>query len=457
MSLGKRRSGSIGRTVLIVFTLLIAIAGTASFFLFFEGKKPSADLSGLPEYLARKDNLQITAQDDGNGIRRIEVAASQGGQSKQIYVEEIPRKGYVGLVGQGKFSKSILFDASKLGFTDGDVTISVNITDFSFRGFLAGNSSSFSRTVKLDTKPPRIHIVHSEKYISPGGSGIVIYKNSEPGGKHGVVINGKFNPGFPVPDGRANTYIAYFGLHYAAESLDESYIDARDVAGNRATIPFSVTMKDARQKNDRINVGDGFLNRKVPEFEQYYPQLQGSFLEKYLTANREIRKQNNRKIAELCSNPSDEQLWEGKFIRMAGSSRAGFADHRTYYYNGEPIDKQVHLGMDIASTKRAPVKAANGGKVIFADYLGIYGYMVLLDHGQGVFSLYSHLSQINVNIEDMLAKGDILGLTGTSGMAGGDHLHLSMLVNGIFVTPKEWWDPHWIEVTIVHPLTDSKF
>jgi len=128
----------------------------------------------------------------------------------------------------------------------------------------------------------------------------------------------------------------------------------------------------------------------------------------------------------------------------AGQSQDRLADHRTYYYQDKEIDKQVHLGVDIASTERIGVQAANTGKVVFADYLGIYGNMVILDHGQGVFSLYSHLSQINVAVGDTLEKGKILGLTGTSGMAGGDHLHFSMLINGVFSMPKEWWDEHWL-------------
>lgn len=457
MSLSRKRNGSVARTLFMILILLAAAAGTASFFLFLEGKKPTIDLSSLPEYLGRTDQLKITARDAGNGIRSITVSASQDGQAQELFFEELPRKGYIGQIGPAELTKTIPFDASKLGFTDGEVTINVSVSDFSLRGFLAGNSTTSFKTAKLDTKPPRIQILHSERYISPGGTGVVIYRNSEPDGNHGVGINGRFNPGFPVPDGRKNTFIAYFGMPYDAETLDESFIDARDKAGNRATIPFTVTVKKAIQKQDRINVGDGFLNRKIPEFEQYYPDLQGSMLDKYLTSNRDIRIANNNKIDTLCSNPSDEQYWEGRFIRMAGSSRAGFADHRTYYYQGEAIDKQVHLGMDIASTKRADVKAANSGMVVYADYLGIYGYMVLLDHGQGVFSLYSHLSQINVSVEDMVAKGDILGLTGTSGMAGGDHLHFSMLINGVFVTPKEWWDPNWVEVTVNQPLTDSKF
>jgi len=82
--------------------------------------------------------------------------------------------------------------------------------------------------------------------------------------------------------------------------------------------------------------------------------------------------------------------------------------------------------------------------VVFADYLGIYGHTVILDHGQGLFSLYSHLSRITATPGALLDKGEILGYSGASGMAGGDHLHFSMLINGIFVNPKEWWDRAWV-------------
>ena len=142
---------------------------------------------------------------------------------------------------------------------------------------------------------------------------------------------------------------------------------------------------------------------------------------------------------------------------MSGSSKAGYADHRTYYYKNKAIDKQIHLGVDIASTKRSGVKAAGSGIVVFADYLGIYGNTVIVDHGMGLCSLYAHLSQINVAVDEPVEKEFILGMTGISGMAGGDHLHFSMLVNGVFVTPVEWWDQNWIDVTIQEPIIDSKF
>lgn len=448
-----RQPGNFFSTLLL---LLLVAAGGASFFLFFEGNAPTVNISAIPQFISTTDTLDIEVTDVGSGLRHIEVTVIQGDAVKELYTVTNPRLRYTGKIGPLSDRQSITFDAKKLGFSEGAVKISVTAYDFSLRGFFKGNTVTAIANVTLDTRPPILKIRHSEKYISPGGAGIAIYTIEDGGGKHGVVINGKFNTGHPLGSDRKDTYIAYFALPYDAASITESYVIAADVAGNSVMLPFSTSFKAPKQKHDRINISDGFLSTKIPEFEQYYPDLPGNLVEKYLYTNQTIRDKNNARIAELSSTSGDERLWDGHFQRMAGSGRAGFADHRTYYYNDQPIDEQVHLGMDIASTQRANVAAANRGKVVYADYLGIYGNMVLLDHGQGVFSLYSHLSQINAKVGDIVTANDSVGLTGTTGMAGGDHLHFSMLINGIFVTPLEWWDPHWIEVTINAPLNDSK-
>jgi murein DD-endopeptidase MepM/ murein hydrolase activator NlpD len=95
-------------------------------------------------------------------------------------------------------------------------------------------------------------------------------------------------------------------------------------------------------------------------------------------------------------------------------------------------------------TARVPVHAANDGKVLNASWLGIFGNCVILDHGMGVASLYGHLSSIDIKVGDSVAKGQVLGRSGMTGMAGGDHLHFTMLVGGHPVNPVEWWDAHWI-------------
>ena len=151
---------------------------------------------------------------------------------------------------------------------------------------------------------------------------------------------------------------------------------------------------------------------------------------------------------ELCRQPVEKQLWQDRFLRMPGQSMAGFAEQRTYYYKDKAIDQQVHLGMDIASTASVAIKAANRGKVIFADYLGIYGNTIILDHGQGLFSLYSHLSRIETIVDDIVDQGSIIAYSGATGMAGGDHLHFSILISGLFTNPLEWMDQNWIELNI---------
>jgi len=452
----RSRSGS-KTTFLLILILLIAGAGGATFFLFFEGEQPQLTLVSPQTYLGKKSMIALSASDQKSGLRQIRARISQGDLVKELYIEEFPKTGLTGMVGTAEKSVKIAFNPKEYGFKDGEAQLVAEIFDYSLRNFLKGNHTTLVHDLIIDTTPPRVSILHSEQYINPGGSGIVIYRSTDQDIISGVQVNEHFYPGFLVGDGRDDTYIAYIALPYTAERLETSHVGVSDSAGNSTQVAFSTVFKKSRFPQDRINVSDGFLDKKIPEFMQYYPQMSGAMVEKYLFTNNEVRRQNNAFIAQLCASPHHERLWDGKFNRMAGSTRAGFADHRTYFYQGKPIDKQVHLGIDLASTRKAEVRAAQNGIVIYADYLGIYGNMVVLDHGQGVFSLYSHLSQINVAPTDEVGQETVIGLTGTTGMAGGDHLHFSMLVNGTFVTPKEWWDQHWIDVTIEDPLTESRF
>ena len=146
-------------------------------------------------------------------------------------------------------------------------------------------------------------------------------------------------------------------------------------------------------------------------------------------------------------------LWQGPFRQLGNSQvESGFADHRTYLHDGEEIDQQVHLGFDLAVTANVPILASNHGVVVHADFLGIYGNCVVIDHGMGLQSLYAHLSSIDVQVGDAVEQGQEIGLSGMTGLAGGDHLHFTMLLHGHAVTPIEWWDEHWIEDRIARKI-----
>ncbi|MCK5913509.1 MAG: M23 family metallopeptidase, partial [Desulfuromusa sp.] len=192
--------------------------------------------------------------------------------------------------------------------------------------------------------------------------------------------------------------------------------------------------------------------QKTPEFETLAPEATTP-LDIFLYVNREVRQQNRDRIAEFSSKTASMPLWEGNFLRQPqAASLARFADYRTYFYNGKEIDKQVHLGQDLASVAQAEIIAENGGEVLWAEYLGIYGLCVIVDHGLGLQSLYAHMSQLNVQPGDMVARGQVVGRSGATGMAGGDHLHLGIFISGIPVQPIEWWDSHWLQDNIDNKL-----
>jgi hypothetical protein len=453
----QKKSGGISQFFLFLVLGTFIAGGTYVALVFFEKSPPTLQISGSIENVGGIARISVVAGDDNSGLRSIALTIRQDGKEYILIDESFARKGYTGIMGPATFSKDISFNVEEAGIKDGPAELVVRVSDYSLRGYFSGNKEEVIKEVTIDTVPPKVRLLHAERYINSGGSGIVIYQLDGEAVRHGAEFGGSFHNGHPVGDGRDDVFIAYIALPYDSTDIGKAMIQAEDAAGNQGSLPFSTVFKKTVFRRDKITVGDGFLAVKIPEFEGYYPEMQGDMKDKYLFTNRVVRQANNEKIHDLCRKSVSQRLWDGRFQRMAGASRAGFADHRTYYYQGEEIDKQVHLGMDIASTERAEVRAANAGEVVFADYLGIYGNMVLLDHGQGVFSLYSHLSSIQVAVGDSAGTDTVLGLTGTTGMAGGDHLHFSMLVNGIFVTPKEWWDEQWIEVTIMEPLNDSKF
>ncbi len=444
--LRRRGKSHTGRNILITLLILLVTGFGVAAFILFETEKPTVTIKREISFLGSHVEIPFVAGDRKSGLASVVFAIEQNGRQKQLFNRSFQRKAWFGAAGPHDLAETVEVDVRKTGVKDGKATLVISARDFSLNGLFKGNETVLRLPVTVDTRPPRVSIDHAQQYIRPGGSGIVTYSLSEPAVKHGVEIDDLFFPGYPV-NGK-KLFVAFIALPWDRGKLERTQVMAIDEAGNTGKAGFSITLRKVAEKKDRINVSEGFLKKKIPEFEEHYPELVGSLLEKYIFTNNEIRRRNAETIKEICSKPSPERFWHDRFIRMPGAGRAGFADQRTYYYKGRVIDHQTHLGMDIASTARVAIKAANSGKVAFADYLGIYGNTIILDHGQGVFSLYAHLSRLDTAVGAMVTKNQTIAHSGATGMAGGDHLHFSILVHGIFVTPKEWWDQHWIEVNI---------
>lgn len=449
------RRGGMGKNVVVTLLFILLAGGAAAGYLLFEREKPQLTLEKQISFLGGPVELPFKASDNKSGIQQVIITLEQDGGIYQLFNKKFPRKSWLKQAGPKEINEKVTLDLTRAGARQGKANLVITVRDFSLNGMFKGNAAISRLPVTIDTTPPKVTIQHAQQYIKPGSSGIVVYKISEPSEHHGVMINSTFFQGYPL-NGSKTTFIAYIALPWNSERPEKTEVIAEDKAGNTGKATFSMRFKKAKEKKDRINVSDGFLNKKLPEFQEHYPEMKGSDLEQYLYVNNTIRELNAQQIAKICSNPVGEQLWHDRFLRMPGAGRAGYADQRTYYYQGKPVDHQTHLGMDIASTAQVGIKAANRGKVIFADYLGIYGNMVILDHGQGLASLYSHLSRIDTEVGRIVEKDELIAHSGATGLAGGDHLHFSILIHGIFVTPVEWWDQHWITININRQIKNAK-
>ena len=282
----------------------------------------------------------------------------------------------------------------------------------------------------------------------------MVYQTSSDTEKSGLFVDDLFFPGFPV-DGKSQEGIhaCYFAIPHNAGLNPTIYLWAKDRAGNRSKNTFYHHIRKKRFRKERINITDRFLKRVLPYFSFYLSNSEESDIKKYIKINNDLRKTDHSTLLKLKKKTTPKRLWQGTWVRLkSAATMARYGDHRSYFYKGMKVDEQDHLGIDLASLANSPIQAANHGRVIFAERNGIYGLTVALDHGQGLVSIYGHLNSIGVKLDQDVKKGDIIGLTGQTGLAGGDHLHFSIMVNGIFVNPIEWWDDHWIKDNITRKL-----
>jgi murein DD-endopeptidase MepM/ murein hydrolase activator NlpD len=329
-------------------------------------------------------------------------------------------------------------------------------------------SAAAVKPLRVRLEKPTIAVVSTHHYINVGGAEMVVYRVKPDDIASGVTVGNREYPGFPargakVPDVTLtdpSLRVAFFALLWDEPTSTRIHLYARDEAGNSAQAELDYKAFPKFPRKSKIDLPDKFLERVVPAIQAGAPEEKtgGSLLEQFLVLNGDLRRKNAAKIAALAALTSPEMLWGGDvFYKFANTkAESAFADQRTYTYQGKEVDRQTHLGFDLASFANTSIKAANRGKVIYAADLGIYGNCVILDHGMGVQSLYAHLSSIGVAVGTMVDKGQELGKSGETGMAGGDHLHFTMLVNGQMVNPIEWWDPHWIQDRVVRKLKEAR-
>jgi murein DD-endopeptidase MepM/ murein hydrolase activator NlpD len=421
-----------------------------------EGHAPKVTHDLTAPFIGAPREIHLKIAERGRGLQSIRVFVTQDG--RETLLEDIHFPGSMLWSGSGVYTHDlpVTIDPHRLSLKDGEAQMRIEVRDFAWRNWWHGNLTVEDLPLVVDTRAPQIEVLSRLHYVNQGGSGAVVYRLSETCPTHGIIVGDHFYPGFPAGGKDPKVMIALFAVAYDQGNDTAVLASATDLAGNQTKMGFHCRIRPKSFRKDVLDIPDSFIREKMVPLlaAEGGGGTDTTDLEKvFLAVNRTMRQDNYETLTQLGRQTAPERLWEGGFLRLPKSAnRAQFADHRVYRYKGSEIDRQVHLGADLASIQHSPVPAANNGRVVFADKVGIYGNTVVLDHGWGLFSLYSHLSAINVTPGVEVKKGDIIGKTGSTGLAAGDHLHFGMMVDGTFVNPVEWWDDHWINDNILTKL-----
>jgi len=392
--------------------------------------------------------LSLKVLDEGTGLRSVQMRLVHGGGGQELFSKEFG--GGLLSVGDGGMlhEVSVELDPKALRLADGSATVIVTARDRAWQNLGDGNRSEVGIKINVDTKPPSITTSNALIYVYRGGAAAATYRVNEIAASDGVRVGERLYRGYPAPghDPAKGIRIAFFAVPVHATANPKIELEAIDHAGNRATTRLRTKVFERNFPEERLSLSSRFLDGVIPPLAEKVGVSAGTNVESFQVINRDVRKKNEERIQSLIQNSDSERHWTKSFTQLAKSKvMSRFAEQRRYFTGEREISQATHYGFDLASRAAAPIGAANRGRVVFADELGIYGNCVLIDHGMGITSLYAHLTDFEVKVDEMVERGQSIGRTGATGLAGGDHLHFAILVGGTYVDPLEWWDPRWIK------------
>ena len=445
----KNREGGFGRIGLILilpFIILVLAYGAYKLFLV-----PDPVVHGIEafNFLPAEKTVKL----DSENIRSIKITIYQDGKTIDV-LKDVPET--------GEKVYSLDLRPIELGLTDGRAITSITAES----GLL--KKIQYDIESVIDTVPPILKIIKAPSVVHQGSGGFAVLRaageesvfitlvEKVQSGEDKVFRAFKVSPGDGGEAGSTRagaerdieaTYYVFFPAPFDSGEGSAFYAAATDPAGNRNIQALPARLKMNKYNSSSINIDDGFINRVISPLlnETHIPDPAAAFRE----VNEEWRQQSLLRLMDIAKQTEPRILWKGRFLQLKNSKvMATYGDRRTYRYKGNPISKSAHLGYDLASFAHAPVQAANAGIVRFAGNFSIYGNTVIIDHGLGLMSLYGHLSTIAVNNGQEVSQGEVIAETGATGLAGGDHLHFSMLIHGYEISPLYWWDANWVRINV---------
>jgi murein DD-endopeptidase MepM/ murein hydrolase activator NlpD len=458
--LGRRgRGGGILRTLRILLSL--AVAGLLGLVLLRVGSPPRLSVEPTLPGIGPRTPIVVEVKGGGRGLGDVRVEVVQGELVSVVARREHEPRPFWAFWGprtvEDRFEVEVGFETVP-ELAEGPATVRV-LAERAGTWLRHPDPAVVDTVLPVIVRPPSLAVTSSLHYATQGGSEAVVYHVGPSAERDGVRAGSAWFPGYPLPGGGEGERFCLFAVPFDLAEAAEVRLVVADAVGNELAEPFLDRFTERPPTPGTIRLDDDFMARVVPGIlSRSRGQIDEgeTLLDSYLTINGELRRINAQQLAELAAGSPSSFLWSRPFVQQPNSQvMSPFAVRRTYVYDGEEVDRQVHLGFDLASYRHAEVPAANRGVVAMAVFLGIYGNAVVIDHGYGLMSLYAHLSSIDVAVGDEVERGESVGRTGRTGLAGGDHLHFSILLHGVPVTPVEWWDGKWIEDHVAYKLGDA--
>jgi murein DD-endopeptidase MepM/ murein hydrolase activator NlpD len=424
-----------------VLSLLFVVIALPVVLLLALSATPVVHLQPLVTALGAATPLTLEASDP-YGIRKVKVSIEQNGLRYSAWETKQPARRIFWQRGVPDSVWNFVAGTRTIPqLKDGKAQLIVEVTSNDFRG----KTVRLDRDVMVATQPPVLTVDSDQHYLYLGMADLVTFNVAGYWTEAGVRVGDETFRSWPMPDGKTGLF-SLFAFAWNMPTGTVPLVYATNPAGNEVTEPMAFQFPRKEQPKYRVRdlqLDDRFVQKVMGELD---PNGSGNPITRFVKINSEMRRANNKTLSDLRFKTEARFIWSQPFLQQHNSKvESNFADVRNYIYQGKKIDQQVHLGYDLSITQHVGVEASNDGRVVYAAPLGIYGNCIVVDHGYGLQTIYGHLSEIAVHEGDMVKRGQIMGKSGQTGLAGGDHIHFSMQLEGVQIDPKEWWDGHWIK------------
>ena len=465
--------------LLFVFVAVVPIVYVSLKYynIYFEQESPKIRVIQIPRAVGTEPARMILEVSDGiSGLDEIKVQLENRSGTKDLLRRRYwDKKLYKDTL--YKDTVELDFLGKDPNFKEGRIKLAIKVYD---KAFLS-NSATESFNIPIDLALPKVQPLSVQHNGIQGGSQIAVYRATDDNlESSGVEIRGVFYPGLslaqysPEFEKIKNAYAVIYPIPIDFNDASETIrLYARDVGGNTSFANFYYKARDIRYFTRRPEVSWEFLDGQVRELYQQYvreyldghdplndtgdfAEMTRIVAERFKMVNETYRAKTEEKIKKILSGPIKAKLWQDAFTRYGGTQLVLFGERRELSYEGMELGSFVNPGVDFAAAPQISVMASNSGVVAFSGTMGVYGNMVIIEHGFGLASCYAYLVATNVAVGERIEKGAVIGKAGLSGFSPSSRFQYQLRAHGVPVAPIEWWDQRWVKDHIESKIEQAK-